>query len=73
MYISIEVYKGDDNSFLAACPELSLFSSGETEQQAVDRLKEDIVSHLYSSRKRYADVEIKTSRHLYRSGRPQIH
>ncbi len=73
MYISIEVYKGDDNSFLATCPELSLFSNGETEQEAVDRLKEDIVSHLYSSRKRCTDVEIKTSRHLYRSGRPQVH
>ena len=53
MYISIEVYRGDDSSFLATCPELSLFSSGETEQEAVDRLKEEIVTHLYSSGKKY--------------------
>ena len=73
MYISIEVYKGDDNSFIAACPELNLFSSGETEKQAVNRLKEEIVSHLYASRKRYTDVEIKSSKHLYRDGKPKIH
>jgi predicted RNase H-like HicB family nuclease len=73
MYISIEVYKGDDNSFIAACPELSLFSNGKTEKQAVDRLKEEIVVHLYVSRKKYTDAEIKSSRHLYRDGRPKIH
>ena len=42
MSIDIEIYRGDDNIFVAACPELNLSCYAETQDEAVAKLKEDI-------------------------------
>lgn len=42
MFIDIEIYRGDDNIFVAACPELNLFSHAKTQEEAVEKLKKSI-------------------------------
>lgn len=73
MYINIKVYKSDKNSFIAKCPELNLSSSGVTEKQAVERLKEEIIYCLYVSGRKYIDEEIEATAYLYNDGMPKIH
>lgn len=73
MYISIKVYKGTNNSFIARCPELNLSSMGETEGQAVERLKEEIICCLYLGGGKYSDWEIEATAYLYKGGKPKIH
>ena len=74
MFIDIEVYKGDDNIFVASCPELNLHSHAPTRDEAVDKLKTNILDSIRNS-KVYADAkeEISFSVRFYASRRPQIH
>ncbi|MFH1855797.1 MAG: hypothetical protein ABH836_01035 [Candidatus Omnitrophota bacterium] len=73
MYIRIEVYKTDDNSFIAMCPELNLSSNGKSEEQAVDRLKREIIVCVYLPKINHGDEEIKATGCFYGSGKPGIH
>ena len=74
MYIDIEIYRGDDNIFVAACPELNLFSHGETQDKAVEKLKKNILDFLEKSQT-FADAkeDIEFSVRYYSSRHPQIH
>jgi hypothetical protein len=74
MFIDIEVYKGDDNIFVASCPELNLYSHAPTQDEAVDKLKFNIMDYIKNF-KLYADAkeDIEFSVRFYHSRRPQIH
>jgi predicted RNase H-like HicB family nuclease len=74
MFIDIEVYRGDDNIFVASCPELNLHSHGPTRDEAVDRLKYNILDYVNNS-KLYSDAkeEIGFSVRFYASGYPYTH
>jgi len=74
MFIDIEVYKGDDDIFVASCPELSLYSHAPTQDEAVNKLKVNILDSIKNS-KIYADAkdEIDFSVSFYSSRYPQVH
>lgn len=40
MDISVEVYRDKDNTYVASCPKLDVYSHGETLNKAVNRLRE---------------------------------
>ena len=73
MYLNIEVYRGNDDIFIATCPELELYSHGDTQEQAVEKLQRDIVSLLATLDKVKSEQDIKFSYHYYPSGIPQVH
>jgi len=74
MFIDIEIYKGDDNIFVAACPELNLFSHADTQDEAVEKLKRDIMKVMDSSEALSGtDRDIEFSVLHYSSGKPQTH
>lgn len=74
MYIDIEVYRGDDNIFLAACPEFNLFSHAETQDEAVMKLKKNILHFLENSKAfQVANEDIEFSEKFYSSRYPQVH
>ncbi len=73
MYLSIEIYKANDNIFLAVCPELNLYSHGETKEDAINKLKEDTISLLTSSYQVTFLEEEMDFAHYYSSGYPVIH
>ena len=74
MFIDIEVYRGDDNIFVASCPELNLHSHGPTRDEAVDKLKFNILDYIKNS-KLYEDAreEIDFSVRFYASRHPYTH
>lgn len=73
MYLSIEIYKANDNIFLAVCPELNLYCHGETREDAINKLKEDTVSLLVSSSQITFIEEEMDFAHYYSHGYPMIH
>lgn len=74
MYIDIEIYRGDDNIFVAACPEMNLFTHAETQDGAVAKLKKDIIHFLENSKTLAAAKEdLEFSVKFYSSRSPQIH
>lgn len=74
MFVDIEVYKGDDDIFVASCPEFNLYSHATTRDEAVDKLKFNILDYIRNS-KIYMDAkeEIEFTVYFYSSRRPQIH
>lgn len=74
MYFDIEVYKGNDNIFVAVCPELNLFGHGNTQQEAVEVVKSNIEKFLSHSAE-FAEVkyEIDQTARFYSSGSAQVH
>ena len=74
MYIDIEIYKGDDNIFVATCSELNLCSHANTQDEAVEKLKENILYFLENSQVLAdAKAEVEFSVKFYSSRNPQIH
>jgi predicted RNase H-like HicB family nuclease len=67
----IEIYKSIDNVYIAACPELELFSKGDTQKEAVKKLKTNISNYLKSNKELKLDIEL-TSR-FYGLNYPQKH
>ncbi len=50
MYFSIEVYKKDRKTYVAACPELNLETSASTREQAVSRMEKVLLFYLNSAK-----------------------
>ena len=73
MYIDIEVYRGDDNIFVAACPELNLFTHAKTQKAAVKKLKKNI-RDFFSNQDEIEDAkkDIEAACHFYSTNIPQI-
>ena len=74
MYFNIEVYKGNDDIFVAVCPELSLFAHACTQEEAVQAVKTDIEKFIDSSTE-FAEAkdEIDFTVRYYSSGTTQVH
>ena len=49
MYVDIEIYRGDDNIYIACSPEFDLYANGDTQREAVAKLKKKINSFLDKS------------------------
>lgn len=74
MYIDIEIYRGDDNIFVAACPELNLYSHAKTQDAAVRKLKKNILEFMENSKtSTETKKDIEFSVLYYSSHYPQIH
>ncbi len=67
----IEIYKSHDNLYVAACPDLELFSKGRTEREACKKLKESIKSYLKTARE--VERDLKDSARYYSLNYPQEH
>ncbi|MDO8489194.1 MAG: hypothetical protein Q7S42_03680 [Candidatus Omnitrophota bacterium] len=74
MYVDIEVYRGDDNIFVAACPELNLFTHAKSQKAAVKKLKKNI-RDFFTNQDDLEDAkrEIEETAHFYSSRVPQSH
>lgn len=48
-FFSVEVYRRDATTYVAACPEMDVFSYGRTVDQAVERLKRVVGFYLDSA------------------------
>ena len=74
MYAEIEIYRSDDNIYITRCPELILYAKGNTQREAVLKLKTKIAKFL-----RKPDSFINTKQdidgtvHYYSSRFPQTH
>ena len=67
----IEVYRSNDNIYVAACPDLELFSRGRTEKEAIKKLKDNIDRYLKSSQ--IIQKDIKNTSRFYSLNYPQRH
>ncbi len=74
MYANIEIYRGDDNIYITRCPELNLYANGNTQKEAVLKLKRKIAKAL---RKSISSVDAKRdidyTVHYYSTRSPQTH
>lgn len=70
----IEIYKSNDNIYVAACPDLELFSKGKTKEEALKNLEENIVSFLSSAEKtKELKKDLKDTARYYSLKHPQKH
>lgn len=49
MYFSVEVFRKDIETYVASCPELDIFSYGQTLEAAVERLKRVVTFYIDSA------------------------
>jgi predicted RNase H-like HicB family nuclease len=67
----IEVYKSNDDMYVAACPDLELFSKGRTRKEAIEKLENDINCYLESAEK--VEKDLKETARYYGLNFPQKH
>ena len=41
-YVDIEIYRGDDNIYIACSPEFDIYSNGNTQEEAVAKLNKKV-------------------------------
>ena len=74
MYIDIEIYRGDDNIYITRCPELNLYAKGNTQREAILKLRKKIAKSISEP-----DILINARRdidytvHYYSNRLPQTH
>jgi len=74
MYTNIEIYRGDDNIYIARCPELDIYTNGSTQREAVWKLKKKIAKFMAKSDSFIdAKEDIDYTVHYYYSRFPQTH
>lgn len=74
MYTEIEIYRGDDNIYITRCPELNLYAKGNTQREAVLKLKKKIAKFLRKPDSfANAKQEIDCTVHYYSARFPQTH
>lgn len=49
MYFSVEVFRKDQDTYVASCPELDIYSYGRSLEAAVERLKRVVNFYLESA------------------------
>ena len=74
MYADIEIYRTDDNIYITRCPELNLYANGNTQREAVLKLKRKIAKFLRKSNT-FTDAkkDIDYTVHYYSTRFPQTH
>lgn len=45
-YVDIEIYRGDDSIYIACSPELDIYSNGNTQEEAVAKLKARVSEYI---------------------------
>lgn len=74
MYAEIEIYRSDDNIYITRCPELNLYAKGNTQREAVLKLKRKIAKFLRKpDSSNDVKQEIDYTIHYYSSRFPQTH
>ena len=73
-YVDIEIYRGDDNIYIACCPELDIYSNGNTQEEAAAKLKKRI-SEFIDKYDSFFDArkDIDYTAHYYSARSPQTH
>ena len=74
MYTNIEIYRTDDSVYITRCPEFNLYAKGNTQKEAVWKLKKKIVKFLRKSDS-FVDAkqDIDYTIHYYFARFPQTH
>lgn len=73
-YLDIEIYRGDDAIFVARCPQLGLFCHAPTQEEAVSKLKKDIIKYFVDSEGvSRSREELELSEKYYSTGNIQMH
>ena len=67
----IEVYRSNDNIYVAVCPALELFSKGKTEKEAIRKLEDNIDCYLKSAKE--VKEDLKDTARFYSLKYPQRH
>lgn len=57
MFLSVEVSRSHDNLYYASCPELSVISRGNTQDEAIANLKSDIAIQMAKDSVMFNDVK----------------
>ena len=74
MYADIEIYRSDDNIYITRCPELNLYARGNTQREAVLKLRKKIAKFLRQPDTFKDDrKDIDHTIHYYSSRFPQTH
>ena len=74
MYVDIEIYRGDDNIYIACSPEFDLYANGDTQREAVAKLKKKINSFLDKSDSSFeSNKDIDYTVRYYSARSPQTH
>lgn len=74
MYVDIEIYRGDDNIYIACCPELDIYSNGNTQKEAAAKLKARISEFIDKCDSSFdARKDIDYTAHYYSARSPQTH
>lgn len=74
LYVDIEIYRGDDNIYIACCPEFDIYSNGNTQEEAVAKLRKRI-SEFIDKYDSFFDArkDIDYTVHYYSARSPQTH
>ncbi len=74
MDVNIEIYVGDDNIYIARCPELEIYANGDSQGEAVSKLKKKIAAH-YEQSDIFLDAkqDIDYTIHYYSTRYPRTH
>jgi len=73
-YVDIEIYRGDDNIYIACSPELDIYSNGNTQTEAVAKLKARINEYIDKGDSFFdAHKDIDYTTHYYSARSPQTH
>lgn len=74
MYINIEIYRGDDNIYITRCQEFDIYANGNTQKEAIAKLKRRIRKLINESDSSInAKQDIGYTVHYYSSRLPQTH
>ncbi len=73
-YVDIEIYRGDDNIYIACSPELNVYSNGNTQEEAAAKLKARISEYVDKDDSFFdAHKDIGCTTHYYSARSPQMH
>ena len=73
-YTDIEIYRSDDNVYIVRCVELDLYANGNTQREAISKLKKKIKKFIDKSDSFLdAKKDIDYTIHYYSARFPQTH
>ncbi len=74
LYVDIEIYRGDDNIYIARCLEFDLYANGNTQAEAAAKLKKKINDYIDRSDSSFeAHKDIDYTVRYYSARSPQTH
>ena len=74
MNVTIDIYRADDNIYIACCPELNLYTNSCIQKDAVAKLKKKITEFMNKSKSSFdAMQDISCTTHYYSTHFPRLH